>query len=476
MRIVHIASEIAPLAKVGGLGDVVGGLSKAQAKKGHKVEVILPAYSFLFNHPIFCDCTFETEKTDKISIYKMMYHHCTLSLIHPHSKKKLFSRKNIYGYKDDVERFMFFSKAAFEYLLFADNKIDILHLHDWHTSIISLLVKEKAKEHKIKKTILTLHNPRYQASCNRTKFATLGLNPKKYLKPSLMQNGKKNNLNLLKGGLIFSDEITTVSPTYAKELLLKSFSFNLYTLINKNKNKIHGILNGIDTGIWNPKVDPHIKKHYSAKDSCRYILSAKQKNKAELQKKLKLKKSPSFIVASIGRLATQKGPDLIADALEYTLAKGGQFILLGIPETKSIEKKFKKLQKKYQNNRNVAFLFTFNEKLSRLIYCGSDFIIIPSRYEPCGLTQMIAFRYGTIPIARKTGGLADTVIENKNNQTGFSFTAFSKPAFRKTLDRAFELFRKNPKKHSSLIKKIMNLDYSWDRSMKEYLKIYHSRR
>ena len=206
------------------------------------------------------------------------------------------------------------------------------------------------------------------------------------------------------------------------------------------------------------------------------ILLAKQKNKAELQKKLKLKKSSSFIVASIGRLALQKGPELIADALEYTLAQGGQFILLGIPETKKIEKQFKKLQKKYQHNRNVAFLFTFNEKLSRLIYCSSDFIIIPSRYEPCGLTQMIAFRYGTIPIARKTGGLADTVIESKKNQTGFSFIPFSKVALRKTLDRAFELFNENPKKHLSLIKKIMNLDYSWDRSMKEYLKIYRRRR
>ena len=153
MHIVHIASEIAPLAKVGGLGDVVGGLSKAQAESGHKVEVILPAYSFLFNHPIYCDCTFETEKKEKISIFNMMYNHCILSLIHPHSRKNLFSRKKIYGYKDDVERFLYFAKAAFDYLLFRDETIDILHLHDWHTSIISLLVKEKSKDLNVKKSI-----------------------------------------------------------------------------------------------------------------------------------------------------------------------------------------------------------------------------------------------------------------------------------------------------------------------------------
>jgi len=473
MHIVHIASEIAPLAKVGGLGDVVGGLSKAQAESGHKVEVILPAYSFLFNHPIYCDCTFETEKKEKISIFNMMYNHCILSLIHPHSRKNLFSRKKIYGYKDDVERFLYFAKAAFDYLLFRDETIDILHLHDWHTSIISLLVKEKSKDLNVKKSILTLHNPRYQGSCNRRKFALLGVDPKKYLKPSLLQNGKKNNLNLLKGGLIYSDQITTVSPTYAKELQLSSFSFNLHPLMKKYKSKIHGILNGIDTSIWNPKKDPHIFNHYSSKNSAKAIMLAKQKNKLVLQKKLKMKKNSKFLVSSIGRLATQKGPDLIADAIEYTLQKGGQFILLGIAETKIIDQKFKKLQRKYQNNPNVAFLFTFNEKLSRLIYSSSDYIIIPSRYEPCGLTQMIAFRYGTIPIARKTGGLADTVIEKSKNQTGFCFTPYSKNALRKALDRAFQF---NGTKRQSLIKKIMNLDYSWDRSMKEYLKIYRRRR
>lgn len=475
MRIIHIATEIAPLAKVGGLGDVVGGLSKAQAEKGHKVQVILPAYEFLFNQPIHLDCTFEAENNTKISVFSFMYHHCSLSFIHPHSKKKFFSRKKIYGYTDDAERFLFFSKYAFDYLLFKREKIDVLHLHDWHTSMIAFFAKKKKKTSKIKKVILTLHNPRYQGSCNFKKLTSMGLEKNKYLQKPLLKNGS-NFLNLLKVGLYYSDNITTVSPTYGKELFLKSFSVNLFPLIKKRRNKIQGILNGIDTNIWNPQSDPHIIKNYSSKERAKNILLAKKKNKIEVQKKLKMEKSSSFLVASIGRLAKQKGPDLIAAALEYTLEKKGQFILLGTPETKKIEHDFKQLQKKYIKNPNVAFLFTFDEKLSRLIYSAADFMVIPSRYEPCGLTQMISFCYGTIPIARKTGGLADTVIEkeNKKKQTGFTFTSFSQKDLFKALERAFFIYNNEPKKHRTLIKRIMNLDVSWNHSMKEYLKIYRS--
>lgn len=445
MNIVHLAAEYAPLVKIGGLADVVEGLF---THTPGNIEVIIPKYSHISNEGYF-----KTPFKD-FSIFSKDSKNKKISLI---DIPPLFSRKNIYGYKDDPKRFLTFTKAALQYLLSQKNPIDVLHLHDWHTALGAALYKDIffKKNLKIKKIVLTIHNAKYQGECPLKIFKASRLNPKKYKKPFFKK------INLLSLGISSSDAVVTVSSTYAKEILMEKDKVS--SCLKKNKKKLTGILNGIDTDIWSPQKDPFIFKKFSKKDPIEKILTQKSKNKKYLQEKLQMEITKKPLICFIGRLVPQKGIPLLVYAMRLSCLLDFQFVLLGSSSIPTIQKKFYKLKKKWKHKKNISLNFAFDEKLAHEIYASADFILIPSLFEPCGLVQMIAFAYGTIPIARKTGGLADTVRETN----GFTFQKYNKKAMKKAIIKACNLSSKK-----SIIKNCLLEDHSFNNCAKKYLHLY----
>ncbi len=411
MHILHVAAELAPIAKVGGLADVLLGLPKAQTQLNQQVTILLPNYDTI-QPPL---------------------PNSNVNLLLLDSPDNHFKRGTIYGCSDDTERFLAFCHLAAEQI--QTLKPDIVHLHDWQTCALTALIPN---------TILTIHNLAYQGQCN-----TLSL-------PHLDAFQKDDHYNLLAGGIRLAKQVTTVSPTYAKEALTPEYGCGLEPLLQENKKKFHGILNGIDTDYWNPKTDPHLSHHYDA-DS----LETKAKLKAELQAKLGLKqdlKKP--LIASVTRLVPQKGPEYIKEALHYSINNEAQFVLLGSSPIEEIQNDFSNLK-----DPNLATCLEYNEELAHQIYAAADLFIVPSLFEPCGLTQMIALRYGTLPLVRMTGGLADTI---KNEINGFTFETELTP----TLAKAIETWYEKPEKWKKIQQTGITTDFSWKRSAAEYLALY----
>ncbi len=486
MKIIHIAAELAPIAKVGGLGDVLQGLTEQLSHIKHDVHVILPKYKSLKK---------EYLKNLKIEIPSLRFHQQNLKahvkihsakmnnvkihLIDP--KNDYFEKDHIYGYKNDVDRFLYFCLASMEYLLLKHKKIDILHIHDWHTSILPILYRDKFLQRglQIKGTVLSIHNLKYQGLCKPRDLDNIGLNGKSYLISSSLQDPRRpKTLNLLKGGLEYSDMIIPVSPTYAEEIMTKKNGCDLDHVLRKRKSKVKGILNGIDKESWNPKIDKALASNFSKDLSMKELIERKIENKRALQKSLNLPEANVPLVCNIGRLVQQKSPLLIKHAIKHTLKKSGQFVLLGSFSLRSVAKTFNKLKKDLSKNPNGSLNYHYSDNLAHLIFAAADFIIIPSVFEPCGLTQMIAFQYGSIPIVRETGGLADTVfdlddkkiVQSKRN--GFTFKNVDIEEFKKALNRAFSLWLDNPTRFYQIIKNNMKIDHSWKKSAKEYLSIY----
>lgn len=482
MHIVHLSAEMAPIAKVGGLGDVVFGQSRELIKLGHKVEVILPKYSCLHSQYIKSEKMIEKIMVEEnASKYNNFVWHTNVEtiptfLIKPKHPKGYFHESSIYLNKSNTPRFIYFCKAALEFLLTRNEKIDILHLHDWHTSLAAVLYKEvySKKGLKVKGIVLNIHNVGYVGRCSSNNVKRIGLKGKAL--SSLKDPNPRyfDKVNLLKGGLLYSDQIIAVSPGYAKEILEEKKP--LCKIIQKNRKKFQGILNGIDLKVWNPKTDPHIHYHYHKGEAIEKIVKAKEKNKTYLRKKLKLKEENRPLICCVSRLVAQKGPDLIQEGLKYAVKRGAQAVILGASPTEKIQKSFEALQKHFSKSPHFHIHFHYNDALSRQIYAASDFIIMPSLYEPCGLSQLIAFRYGCVPIVRSIGGLSDTVFDLENSShkkpNGFTFVPFGKAAFKKTLERALIVWYRSPKTYRTLIKNGMSKDYSWKTSAEEYLKAY----
>ncbi len=483
MHIVHVASEMAPLIKVGGLADVTCGLLRELNKK-HDVEIILPRYQtlnekFLKNLKVVDKnlLVCEKNKTYENFIWSATYDDIPITLIDPKHPQQYFLREQVYGEKDDGIRFLYFCSAVFEYLQKKKKKMDILHIHDWHTAALPVFFD--ARKVKRPKILLTIHNLQYQGVFKASLLDSFQIPSNHYLtKNRLLTPKNSKKINLLKGGIVYADAVTTVSESYAKEILHKKSGESLDSVLRRYKSKLTGILNGIDPHIWNPRTDPYIKYHYSEKDSLNKLLTAKEKNKAFIQKKLKLKVSSAPLIISIGRLVPQKGPSLIRYGIEETLEKKGQFILLGSEATKLTEKNFHLLQQKLKKNPNVHFHFSYNEELSHQLFAASDYILIPSYFEPCGLTQLIAMRFGCIPIVRRTGGLADTVFDldrpiiSEHKGSGYTFDSFSKKEVKEAIDRALGAWFSNHNTIHQIQHEIMKLDYSWKNSCKKYLTLY----
>lgn len=481
MHIVHIASELAPIAKVGGLGDVLYGLTQELIRLNHTLEVILPKY----------DC-FDLKNIEQLkieipdmktkegianTIWSGSYHGIQLILIETHHPAQFFHRKTIYGCSDDLERFTYFSHAALAYLEHTKLACDIIHLHDWPTALIAVMLRMRKTTYK---TVLTIHNLEHQGKCSPTLMTHVGLDPNAIELKEMMQDPvDPRTFNILKGGILAADAITTVSPTYQKEILTIQGGCGLQETLAQSTPKLTGILNGIDEQFWNPQLDPYLVTAYSTSQTqLDAIIAGKTSNRNYLASQLHMQASSQPLVACISRLVPQKSPELIQAALLRTLEKGGQFILLGTTQIPEIHAQFTQLQEEFRNNPDVAILLDYDEALSHLIFAAADLFIIPSLFEPCGLTQLIALRYGTIPVARRTGGLADTVFDLDTatqpleQRNGFTFDFPDKEGLYWALDRALACYRNHPHIWRQLLSQGIQMDFSWKQTAPEYVTIY----
>lgn len=482
MKIAHITSELCPVAKVGGLADVTLGLGRETQKQGHHTFLILPKYSCLnydqihdlksLNPPL--EITYD-QTIYRSNIYVGHVYDLTVYFIESPKELPFFQRDKIYGYRDDLLRFGFFALAALHFLAREHQDTEIIHLHEWQAAIAAPLLETSFKSHLSAKTIFTLHNLNYQGISTWPLFKKLGLEK---IPPKLQQlytdPKRSDRLNLTKGTLYLADAITTVSPKYAEEILQPKQSRGLQIDLENNLSKLTGILNGIDYDTWNPSNDPLLKHSFSFED-----LAGKQTLKKELRSQLNLPQSSNApLVTTICRLVPQKGLRLIKKAIYTTLDNGGQFILFGSSPIEKIQNEFDELKKQLSNNPNVIFIFdSYNEPLAHLIYAGADLIVCPSLFEPCGLTQLIAMRYGTLPLVRKTGGLADTVFDSKEvsqalGANGFSFIPATSRAIEQTLKKALKMYRDRPNDWDQLVQNAMHSDWSWKKPTLEYLRVY----
>jgi len=456
MKIALCASEVVPFAKTGGLADVAGALPLALEELGQEVIIVMPGYKAIQNSKI------KIQKLKEGVSYSIIGKNIKVYFI---ENDAYFNRDGLYqdkkgDYKDNLDRFSYYCKSTLELLKEINFKPDIIHVHDWQTALIPVYLKTLYKKipfYKNTKTILTIHNIGYQGLFPKEEFPKLGLDWSLFSVEMLEFYGK---INILKGGMIFSDIINTVSPTYSKEIQTKEFGFGLEGVLGKRKKDVFGILNGLDYSIWNPETDRFIIKNYSISN-----IEDKYKNKEELQKicKLPIKEDvPLFGIVS--RLAEQKGFDLLAALIEIICKMNLQLVILGTGDLKyhvlleNIVKKYPKI---------ISLHLKFDDSLARKIYSGSDIFLMPSKYEPCGLGQMISLRYGTIPLVFKTGGLADTV----TSDNGFVFDNYKKEDLIKTMEDAMRVF-KDKKRWMKLVERAMQYNFSWKESAKKYLQIY----
>ena len=484
MYIVMITPECAPAAKVGGLADVVYGLCHELEIRGNDVEIILPKY----------DCM----RYDQIYGLRMVYNdlwvpfyerwvHCSVFFgfvhgrkcffIEPHSERNFFNRGIFYGHSDDPERFAFFCRAALEFMLKSNKHPDIIHCHDWQTGIVPVLLFDLYKSYGMThpRVCYTLHNLKHQGVTGEFILRAVGLNrPDHYFHPDrLRDNSNHSALNLMKAGIVYSNFVTTVSPSYAWEIRHSELSYGLGHTLYVHGQKFGGILNGIDYDVWNPEIDRHIPYRYNID-----TVHDKYKDKEALRHRLLLQQVYKPIVSYIGRLDHQKGVGLIRDSIFYCLSNGCQFVLLGSGPDHGINNDFLHLKHQLNDNPDCHIEVGFNEELSHLIYAGSDMIIVPSLFEPCGLTQMIALKYGTVPVVRATGGLRDTVFDADyshrpyHERNGYAFNDFNFKGIESALARAIGMWYSYPKHFRELMVNGMRYNFSWNHPGYHYLNIY----
>ncbi|MCK4552084.1 MAG: glycogen synthase GlgA [Tenericutes bacterium] len=468
-NVLHITAECSPFVKIGGLADVVGSLpSEVKRLRGNEVRVILPFYKSLpkiyrkkAEDVINFNITFSEEDNVYVGVKQLKKANILYYFID--NEFYFGGRDDVYGYADDSARFAFFQIAVLEAIMRIDYKPDIIHVHDWHTAMVPILLKTKYLDQINAKTILTIHNLAYQGIFPLEDFTLFGM---KY--DSRIEY--EGFLNFLKTGIITSDLITTVSPTYATEILTDYFGYGLQNLLKQKGESLIGILNGIDYNEFSPETDKLIKFNYDINTAA----EGKLKNKKALFKELKIQfELDKPVVGIISRLVSQKGIDLIKRVFDEMLEIDEFcFIVLG-SGNQEYEDYFNQLQKRFPNK--VKAHIGYSNKLAHMIYAGVDMFLMPSKFEPCGLGQIIALKYGTIPIVRETGGLVDTVEpynEYLKSGNGFSFTNFNAHDMMHVIRYAMHLYYHNPKSWNLLINNAMSSDFSWKQSAKTYRKVY----
>jgi starch synthase len=486
MYIVQIASECAPVIKAGGLGDVVYGLSREMSTRGHTVEIILPKYDCMRYDHIWG--LHEAYKDLMVPWYDGAVccqvlcgwvHGQLCFFIEPQSQDQFFNRGVYYGCADDNLRFAFFSKAALEFLLKANKRPDVLHCHDWQTGLLPVMLYEMYQYHGMEnqRVCYTIHNFKHQGIAGTEMLWATGLNREAYYFESdrLQDNFNPFVLNFMKGGIVYSNFVTTVSPHHAWEAHHTEIGYGLGHTLHLHQHKFRGVLNGIDYDVWNPESDSYIPYSYNAEK-----LEIKAKNKRALRDRLLLSQDEDKpIVAFIGRLDEQKGVHLVHHAIYFTLGREAQFVLLGSATESGINAHFWHQKNFLNDNPNCHMELGFNEELSHLIYAGADLIIVPSNYEPCGLTQMISLRYGTVPIVRGVGGLVNTVFDRDYDEfhvpeecNGYMFYQSDNYALEFAIDRALGLWHGDSEGFKDLVIQGMKYDYSWNHPGQDYLAIY----
>jgi len=461
MKVLFVASECAPVAKVGGLADVVGALPKSLLKMAVNVSVLIPFYGSLkikksgLKLVLNKEKIFFNKKWESFNLWQTFLPKTNVCLFLIENEKYFYG--SIYleadassgGSVKEAERFLFLSAVAKKVIEIL--KFDIVHLHDWHTAIVASLFKNKSQESKIKsiKTLLTVHNLQYQGIYSYQ------------LVNDLLNTDFKEDVNCLKEGIISADFINTVSISYAREILTPEYGYGLERFLNKRKKELRGILNGIDTYEFNPATDKNLKVNYSIKD-----IDKKIENKIYLQKKFFKKENVDTpFLGMVSRLANQKGIDLIKEIFPLLMKENLQFVILG-RGMKEYENFFREKKKEFPQKFWAEI--DFNDKLARQIYAAVDIFLMPSLFEPCGLGQLIAMRYGSLPLVRQVGGLKDTV----NEKTGFLFKNYDSKELLSTIRKALEIYYKDKKTWQKMQKKAMKQDFSWEKSAKKYLALY----
>ncbi|MFV0381268.1 MAG: glycogen synthase GlgA [Breznakia sp.] len=470
MRILHVASEGLPYVKSGGLADVIGSLPHSVQSKDIDVDIFMPLYKRIIDKYMG-----QMEFVFHIDIQQGMFHEKARIFRHVHNhvstyfveNQQYFEREDLYGYADDGARFAFFQHAVMNFLLKQKDGYDILHCHDWHTGMVPVLAKTLYQWHdKINhlKHVYTIHNLAFQGN-----FPTSVLTDCFGLTLDLMADNSvnfHNGMSFMKGGIFYSDKVTTVSKTYAEEILTVTFGEQMEYVLGLKKMDLIGIVNGIDIQMWNPQKDRHLTKKYTKK-----TLSNKIINKCTLQKGYGLTVTEDIpLLVAVTRLSKQKGIQLVLDILPRLLELPVQLMILGSGDD-VYEQKLAYFESVYDN---FVFYKGYNEGLAHQLYAAADLFLMPSYFEPCGISQLIAMRYGCLPIVRETGGLKDTVIpynQYDRSGTGFTFARYDGNDFYQAILRALQVYQ-TPTIYKAIQKNAMDKKVSWAQSAKRYRKLY----
>ncbi len=449
MKIAIITAETLPFSKSGGLADYVYSLSNALSAAGHEVDVITPDYSektppvspsYTVNGTTF---GVTVQKTERWSALKL-------------SNAEFFGRPEMYGYDDDNRRFAYFAAAAAQAV--SAGSYDTVHCNDWQTGFVPLLLKQQGSE---VRSVFTIHNLQFQGNSPPSIMGEIGINQSYFSIEGMEFYG---NVSAMKAGIVYSDRIVTVSPTYSREIQTEKYGFGMDGIIRKHSARLSGILNGIDYKMWNPSTDALLPANYSLQ-----AMNGKSACKSALQRTFSLPQVKRPLIVSIGRLWAQKGIDLLIDALD-DIEGGFQFIILGTGDRDLMNR----IQEKAASDINVRAVLRYDEELAHRMYAASDIFAMPSRFEPCGLSQMICMRYGSVPVVRRTGGLADTVTDfdpDTAEGNGFVFEDESEEQLAYALTRAVQTFSL-PETWSVLVRNCMSTDHSWEASAKKYESLY----
>ncbi|XP_050374211.1 uncharacterized protein LOC126791778 isoform X2 [Argentina anserina] len=491
MDIVHVTAEMAPIAKVGGLGDVVTGLARACLSRGHTVHIMLPFYACIHKHHINNLTLITTYNSyhDGNWIPTNAYHGVVsgIPVIFIEPSCHFFKGLQVYGGSyDELEAYMFFSRACLEWMQVTGTQPDIIHVHEWQAGALPILYWDMYHHLSLKKPriVLTIHNMEHYGECRREQLSMCGLDGSLYATFDKAVDDRTvghnpERLSLLKGGIVYSNAVVTVSPTYLKETLCSGW---LSSTLMRNHNKYFGIVNGIDTTLWNPSTDVFLPSNFDVQNS-----EGKKFCKYYVQRGLGLASGNHVtdttlngpLVVCITRLVAQKGLHLITHAIKQVEELGGQMVVLGKASDHRVEREFDDLANSLNQGRSIRILLMYSEELSHLLYAAADIVLVPSMYEPCGLAQLIGMRYGAVPLVRKTGGLADTVFDmddesNHEMANGFVFEGIDEASLNYALARAFACYKNQPGEWNRIVKKVMKMDNSWNNTAGKYVVIYES--
>lgn len=478
LKCLIVASEVAPYAKTGGLADVTYALPKQLKADGVDVRIAMPYYHSMEGKFFDHDSHFLTSFNVPLSWRNQgtgVYYDESIVPTYFIKSDAYFYRDQLYGYHDDYERFAFFCKAVLDLLKHIDFQPDIIHCNDWQTGPICLLLKDKYSQdpfYSKMKTVYTIHNMKYQGIFGKEEVCDVLELSEDYATPEKIEfNG---GMSYMKAGLMYADQINTVSPTYAEEIKTWEYGCGLNTLLEqKLYHKLCGVLNGIDYDIYNPMTDKHIYENFDIT-----TLEKRKENKRLFQREYDLEQRDCMVIGVISRITDQKGFDLLKQTIEQKwvmdkiMEMDVQFVILGTGEAE-YENMFKHFA--YQYGKRAGVFLTFNEALAQKIYATADVFLMPSAFEPCGLGQLMAMRYGSVPVVRKTGGLKDTVIhynEETREGTGFEFEEYSAYWLLKKLQEAYMYYTEKPEHFEQIQKNGMEAPLSWKDSAKRYVELY----